>query len=132
MHHLILNNPGRFAFAWLAAVVTGTGLGAVAISFGIPTMVVVYTQLALQIALVLAIAFGVPERSGGLMAATMTMVLPFGAFVAWAEVALSHAQTTAALVAGFGAALACAGVWDPRGRVGVRRVALLVDAPNRQ
>ena len=132
MRHLILNNPGRFACAWLAAVVAGTGLGAVAISFGIPMMVVVYTQLALQIALVLAIALLVPERSGGLMAAAMTMVLPFGGFVAWAEVALSGAQTTAGLVAGLGAALACAGVWDSRAGVGAHRVALLVDAPNRQ
>ena len=106
--------------------------GAVALSLGIPMMVVVYTQLVLQIALVLAIALVVPERSGGLMAATMTMVLPFGAFVGWAEVTLSRAQTTAPLVAAFGAVLACAGVWDSRARVGALRVALLIDAPNRQ
>jgi hypothetical protein len=74
-------------------------------------MVVIYSELALQVCLALAIAIGVPDRVGGLAAAAMTMVVPFGAFVGWAEVTLSRATTNAALVAAVGATLVSIAGW---------------------
>jgi hypothetical protein len=107
MRDFIVNKTPWFLLAWLGAVALGTGLGALAISRGVPPMVVVYTELALQLTLTLAVAVGVPERLGGLVAAALTMVLPLGAFVAWAEVTLSRATTSATAVLGLGAALLC-------------------------
>jgi len=111
MRDLIVNKAPWFALGWLGCVVAGTGLGALAISSGTPLMVVVYTQLALQVTLALAIAVGVRERVAGLVAVAMTTVLPFGAFISWAEVTLSKKAPAAAFVVAFGAALVCVAGW---------------------
>jgi hypothetical protein len=96
---------------WLGCAVAGTGLGAIAISMGTPLMAVVLVQLALQVALVLAVTATVPERVGGLVAVALTMVLPFGAFVAWAEFTLSRSTTPAFMVIGLGAGLVLVAAW---------------------
>jgi hypothetical protein len=111
MRGFILNHTGWFALGWFGSVVLGTGLGAFAISLGTPVMVVVYIELALQIALTLAVAFGIPERLGGLVAVALTTVLPLGAIVAWAEVTLSRKPTSAGFIAVIGAALICLAAW---------------------
>jgi hypothetical protein len=105
MRDFIVHHSGSFLLAWLGSVAIGTGLGAWALSWGAPLLVVLCAQLALQITLALAVAHGVPERVGGLVAITLSMMLPFGAFVGWAQVALSRATSSATVVAALGAAL---------------------------
>ncbi|HEV8245941.1 MAG TPA: hypothetical protein VGP93_09230 [Polyangiaceae bacterium] len=111
MRDFIVNKAPWFALCWLGSVIAGTGLGALAISLGTPPMVVVYTELALQLALVLTVAAGVPDVFGGFVAMALTTVLPFGAFVAWAEVKLSSATSSAVVVVALGAVIVCSASW---------------------
>jgi hypothetical protein len=111
MRDVIVNKTPWFALGWLGCAIAGTGLGAIAISMGTSLVAVVRVQLALQVALVLAVAATVPERIGGLVAVALTMVLPFGAFVAWAESTLSRSTTPAFMVIGLGAGLVVVAAW---------------------
>lgn len=111
MRDSIVNNAPWFALGWLGSVVAGTGLGALALSMGVPLLTVICAQLVLQAALSLAVLIAVPDRFGGFVAVCLAAMVPFGAFVGWAEVTLSSTTTAAALVASLGAAVMCVAGW---------------------
>jgi hypothetical protein len=106
MRELVLEHTGRFFVLWLGAVIFGTGLGALALGSGVPVAAVVYSELVLQLGLATAVAFGVPDRFGGAVALGVMMVLPFGAFVTWAEKALSGSPGAASALLALGALIA--------------------------
>jgi len=106
MREFVIESTGRFFVLWFGAVVAGTGVGALAMTGGVSVAAVVYTQLALQLALAAAVALGVSDRFGGAVALALIMVLPFGAFVTWAEKILSANPSAAAIAVALGAFIA--------------------------
>ena len=113
MREFVINHTGRFVLLWLGAVILGTGLGSLALGQGVPLAAIVYMELVLQLALAFAIAFGVPDKLGGLVAAGLVMILPLGAFVTWSETVLSSTPSLAKALVAAGMLIAGAAVWRP-------------------
>jgi hypothetical protein len=66
-------------------VVAATGIGSLALAAGVPITPLLYTELAIYVAVPFAILFSVSEREGGAAAMAMSAALPLLTFFAWLQ-----------------------------------------------
>jgi hypothetical protein len=85
MRKLIAQRPMAVLVAVLGAVVAATGIGSLALAAGVPVTVLLYTQLAIYVALPVAIVAMISARDAGAAALAISAALPVLTFFAWLE-----------------------------------------------
>ena len=85
MRKFIAEHPMAFLAAVLGAVVAATGIGSLALAAGVPVLVLLYTQLAIYVALPFAIVAMISAREAGAAAIAISAALPLLTFFAWVQ-----------------------------------------------
>jgi hypothetical protein len=85
MRKFIAEHPMAFLAAVLGGVVAATGVGSLALAAGVPVMVLLYTQLAIYLALPFAIVATISAREAGAAAIAISAALPVLTFFGWLE-----------------------------------------------
>ena len=108
MERFIITRPGTFLLAVIGALIAFSGLGALALGFGVPTVPLLYAQLACYSLFALYVAFAVSDKVAGAVAVAMAAGVPLLLPFARLEYAVRHTPLAALalVIMGAGAAFA--------------------------